>query len=79
MTYLKIAQNVFEIEIAGLKEVCSNLPTNFDDIIKTIINAKGRCVITGMGKSGLVGKKISATLASTGTKSFFMHPGEALS
>lgn len=77
MTYLKIAQNVFEIEIAGLKEVCSNLPSNFDDIIQTIINAKGRCVITGMGKSGLVGKKISATLASTGTKSFFMHPGEA--
>jgi arabinose-5-phosphate isomerase len=77
MTYLKIAQNVFETEIAGLKEVCSNLPKNFDEIIETIISAKGRCVITGMGKSGLVGKKISATLASTGTKSFFMHPGEA--
>lgn len=77
MSYLSIAQNVFEVEIYGLKEVCSNLPQNFDDIINTIINAKGRCVITGMGKSGLVGKKISATLASTGTKSFFMHPGEA--
>ena len=77
MSYLKIAKNVFDIEINGLKEVKEQLPNNFDEIIDAIINAKGRCVITGMGKSGLVGKKISATLASTGTKSFFMHPAEA--
>ena len=77
MDYKKIAQDVFDIEIAGLKQVSENLHSDFDKIINEIINASGRCVITGMGKSGLVGKKISATLASTGTRSFFMHPGEA--
>lgn len=77
MKYLEIAKTVFETEISGLKEVATKLPDYFDEIISTIINSKGRCVITGMGKSGLVGKKISATLASTGTRSFFMHPGEA--
>ncbi len=77
MSYLEIAKEVFDIEINGLKEVKNNLPQNFDEIIDVIVKAQGRCVITGMGKSGLVGKKISATLASTGTRSFFMHPGEA--
>lgn len=77
MKYLKIARSVFEIEASGLREVSAQLPHYFDEIIRTIITGKGRCVITGMGKSGLVGKKISATLASTGTRSFFMHPGEA--
>ena len=77
MSYLKVAQSVFDVEIAGLKEVQKHLPANFDEIIEMIVKAKGRCVITGMGKSGLVGKKISATMASTGTRSFFMHPGEA--
>jgi arabinose-5-phosphate isomerase len=77
MNYKEIASNVFDIEINGLKEVQSNLSDQFNEIIEAIISASGRCVITGMGKSGLVGKKISATMASTGTKSFFMHPGEA--
>lgn len=77
MDLLKEAKNVFEIEIDGLKEVKDKLPANFNDIIATIKNGPGRCVVTGMGKSGLVGKKISATMASTGTRSFFMHPGEA--
>ena len=77
MNYLEIAQEVFDAEINGLKEVRSLLPPNFNEIIETIVSAKGRFVVTGMGKSGLVGKKISATLASTGTRSFFMHPGEA--
>ena len=77
MDLLKEAQNVFEIEIDGLKEVKDKLPANFNEIIDTIKNVPGRCVVTGMGKSGLVGKKISATMASTGTRSFFMHPGEA--
>lgn len=45
--------------------------------IKAIINTKGRTIICGMGKSGIIGKKIAASFASTGTPSFFMHPGEA--
>lgn len=77
MKYLEIANSVFEVEIQGLKEVQARLTKNIDDIVNSIIQANGRCVVTGMGKSGLVGKKISATLASTGTPSFFMHPGEA--
>ena len=77
MNYIEIASSVFEVEIDGLQEVKDNLSRDFDEIISTITQAKGRCVITGMGKSGLVGKKISATMASTGTRSFFMHPGEA--
>lgn len=77
MNYLEIAKNVFETEISGLNEVKSKLDESFDEVINTIVKSSGRLVITGMGKSGLVGKKISATLASTGTKSFFMHPGEA--
>ena len=54
-----------------------SLDENFDQVVKSIKDSSGRVVITGMGKSGLVGKKMAATLASTGTPSFFMHPGEA--
>jgi len=53
------------------------LTDDFDGAVKAILDSKGRVVICGMGKSGLIGKKIMATLASTGTPSFFMHPGEA--
>ena len=77
MKYLNKAKSVFDIEIDGLREVSEKLTDKFDEIIDKVMNAQGRFVITGMGKSGLVGKKISATLASTGTRSFFMHPGEA--
>lgn len=77
MTYLEIAKNVFSLEIEGLEKVKNNIDESFNQIVDVILKAKGRCVITGMGKSGLVGKKISATMASTGTRSFFMHPGEA--
>lgn len=77
MKYLEIARSVFDIEVQGLKEVKDLLPNNFDEIVDLIVKSNGRVMITGMGKSGLVGKKISATLASTGTRSYFMHPGEA--
>lgn len=77
MNYLKTAKKVFEVEISGMTEVMNQLPSNFDEIINKILKSTGRCVITGMGKSGLVGAKIFATMASTGTRSFFMHPGEA--
>lgn len=54
------------------------LDGGFEAVVKLILACKGRVVISGMGKSGLIGKKIAATLASTGTPSFFMHPGEGL-
>ena len=77
MKYIDHATAVFNLEIDGLKQVRDQLDDSFEQIIERIVQGKGRLVVTGMGKSGLVGKKISATLASTGTRSFFMHPGEA--
>lgn len=77
MTHIDIAKHVFKIEINGLKEVQDKLDSHFTQAVDAILNTTGRVVITGMGKSGLIGKKIAATMASTGTPSFFMHPGEA--
>ena len=75
---LKIAKEVFEIEAEAIRNLSENLDHNFSKAIKLILDIKGRCIISGMGKSGHIGAKIAATLASTGTPSFFMHPGEAL-
>lgn len=74
---IDIAKEVFEIEINGMKEVCEKLNESFTNSIELILSTTGRVVVTGMGKSGLVGQKITATLSSTGTRSFFMHPAEA--
>lgn len=76
--FTQIAKEVFDIEseaILGLKE---HLSEDFNRAVECILNLKGHCVITGMGKSGHIAAKIAATLASTGTPSFFLHPGEAL-
>ncbi len=75
--YRKFAKEVFEIEAKAIFDLGSKLDKNFNQTIETILKSKGRLVITGVGKSGLVGAKISATLASTGTPSMFMHPVEA--
>lgn len=75
---IKIAKEVFEIESKTILDLCDNLDEDFNKAIELILSVKGRCVISGMGKSGHIGAKIAATLASTGTPSFFMHPGEAL-
>lgn len=77
MKYIDHATAVFNLEIDGLKQVRDQLSDSFELIIEKIIKSKGRLVVTGMGKSGIVGRKISATLASTGTRSFYIHPGEA--
>lgn len=71
------AKQVFDIEIKGLEFVKNNLPEYFNEIIEKILSTKGKLIVSGMGKSGHIGKKIAATLASTGTPSFFIHPGEA--
>ncbi|WP_390621675.1 KpsF/GutQ family sugar-phosphate isomerase [Campylobacter peloridis] len=75
---IKIAKEVFEIESKTILDLCDNLDEGFSKAIELILSSKGRCVVSGMGKSGHIGAKIAATLASTGTPSFFMHPGEAL-
>lgn len=75
--YRDIAKDVFRIEAKAIESLIGALSDDFECAISKIINTAGRVIICGMGKSGIVGKKIAATLASTGTPSFFMHPGEA--
>lgn len=77
MDILNIAKIVFEKEALALSHVASNLDFNFELAVSIILNSSGRVIVCGMGKSGIVGKKIAASFASTGTPSFFMHPGEA--
>jgi len=72
-----IAKEVFEIESNEIAKLSKLLTDDFSKAINAILNTKGKFIISGMGKSGIIGKKIAATLASTGTPSFFLHPGEA--
>ena len=72
-----IAREVFEIEAAGILGLAESLDGSFSAAVETILATRGRVIVCGMGKSGIIGKKVAATLASTGTPAFFMHPGEA--
>lgn len=72
-----IAKKVFEIESKAISDLSNQLTVDFDELVNAILNSTGKLIISGMGKSGIIGKKIAATLASTGTPSFFLHPGEA--
>jgi arabinose-5-phosphate isomerase len=72
------ARRVLRIEAQAIQEVLARLDATFDRAVDLFFACKGRVVVAGMGKSGIVGKKISATLSSTGTPSFFLHPAEAL-
>jgi len=78
MDLIKIAQETFHIEADALHKAADRLDQNFLDAIELIMGTKGKLIITGVGKSGLVGAKMAATFASTGTSSFFLHPTEAL-
>ena len=75
--YLATARKVFQLEAEAVAALEARLDKDFSDTVDRIIHSRGRVIVCGMGKSGIVGKKIAATLASTGTPSFFMHPGEA--
>lgn len=77
MNLLDIAKKVLRTEADAVVGLIEKLDSNFEKAIDIIFRSKGRVVVTGMGKSGLVGKKIAATLASTGTPAFFLHPAEA--
>jgi len=71
------AKRVFDIEIESLKEVANSIGDDFTAAVNAILESKGKLIVAGVGKSGLIGRKIAATLASTGTPGFFLHPGEA--
>lgn len=74
---IDIAKKVLTIEADAVSALKEKLGDGFGKAVDTIFNSTGRVIVTGMGKSGLVGKKIAATLSSTGTPAFFMHPAEA--
>ncbi len=77
-TIIKNGKQTFEIEIDAMKKAMNSLGESFAEAVEIILGCKGRVVVIGMGKSGLIGKKIAATLASTGTPAFFMHPAEGM-
>jgi arabinose-5-phosphate isomerase len=74
---MKRAKEVFRVEANAIRALAGRVGKNFERAVQLILKCKGRVVVCGMGKPGLIGKKISATLASTGTPSFFLHPAEA--
>ncbi|WP_457596329.1 KpsF/GutQ family sugar-phosphate isomerase [Hydrogenimonas sp.] len=74
----EIAKEVLETEADALLQAKARIDDAFDRAVETIYATRGKCIVTGVGKSGLIGAKIAATFASTGTPSFFIHPTEAL-
>jgi arabinose-5-phosphate isomerase len=75
---LQLARQTFDIEAQALAGLKHRLDASFSEVVRSILQCTGRLVVTGMGKSGHVGRKIAATLSSTGTPSLFLHPAEAV-
>lgn len=75
--FIQSAQRTLDIEIEALEQLKLQIDEHFDAACELILSCSGRVIVTGMGKSGHVGTKIAATLASTGTPAFFVHPAEA--
>ena len=74
---LRMAQEALEIEARAVQQQAQRLGAAFVAVVQAVLNTPGRVVVMGMGKSGHIGRKIAATLASTGTPAFFVHPAEA--
>src|ERR1700723_3818813 len=74
---VELGRQALTVEIDGLRPQLPRLGSDFARACRICLNCRGRIVVTGMGKSGHIGGKIAATLASTGTPAFFVHPGEA--
>ncbi len=77
LDFLASARRTIELERDAVNDLLTYLDPDFEKACKLALECKGRVIVTGMGKSGHIGNKIAATLASTGTPSFFVHPGEA--
>ncbi|WP_143081486.1 KpsF/GutQ family sugar-phosphate isomerase [Vibrio barjaei] len=75
--YVSAAKRVLETEVQALQHLERYFDEQFESVCDAILNHQGKVIVMGMGKSGHIGKKIAATLASTGTSAFFVHPGEA--
>jgi len=74
---LSVAKRVIEIEAEAVSLIGDRIDANFESAVQTILQCTGRLIVSGMGKSGLISQKIASTMASTGTPSHFVHPGEA--
>src|SRR5574341_747719 len=74
---LAMAREVLEIEAKAVSDLIAKLDRRFVQAVETILNCRGRVVVSGIGKSGHIARKIASTLASTGTPAFFVHPAEA--
>lgn len=77
MNFIKIALNVLEIESQALSNLHQHIDEQFQKACEMLLRCSGKVIVTGIGKSGLIGKKIAATLSSTGTPAIFLHPTEA--
>ncbi|MDA1093830.1 MAG: KpsF/GutQ family sugar-phosphate isomerase [Acidobacteria bacterium] len=75
---LNLARNVLEIEAAAIQALATRIDARFADAVRILDGCTGRVIVTGMGKSGIIARKIAATLSSTGTPAFFLHPAEAV-
>ncbi|NOS81587.1 MAG: KpsF/GutQ family sugar-phosphate isomerase [Nitrospira sp.] len=78
LTSLDVGRRVLDIEARAVQALIQRLDDGFSDAVDLLYRCKGKVVVSGMGKSGLIGQKIAATMASTGTPSFFLHPAEGL-
>jgi arabinose-5-phosphate isomerase len=76
-TLLDLAKEVLKTEADSIINLIPRLGENFEEALNILYSCKGRVIVTGMGKSGLIGQKIAATLSSTGTPSYFLHPAES--
>jgi arabinose-5-phosphate isomerase len=77
MSNVSVGKNVFELQAEALRATAERLNGEFDQAVDMVLSTPGRVIVSGMGKSGIIGNKIAATLASTGTPSFSVHPAEA--
>ncbi|MEN3044187.1 MAG: KpsF/GutQ family sugar-phosphate isomerase [Candidatus Hydrothermales bacterium] len=75
---IKRAKDVLRLEAEGIKRIINLLDVEFARAVELILNTKGKLIVTGLGKSGIVGKKIAATFTSTGTPAMYLHPSESL-
>ncbi len=75
---LALARKVLQTEAAAILALVDRLDERFERAVRILLDCRGRVIVTGMGKSGIICRKIAATLSSTGTPAFFLHPAEAI-
>src|SRR5512137_855814 len=78
MTDLDLARKVLRTEAAAILALVDRIDASFTATVRLLLECRGRVIVTGMGKSGIIARKIAATFSSTGTPAFFLHPAEAV-